>query len=137
MWYRLKTDNKIYSASELTGLHLDSMALVKIVGRTPSWCHYNDDIVQRLLNADVGYTFGDDGVIHKENGLSNNDAEITDKIDQYDIGLKLYKEKKYVVSLKWFLRSASQEYSPSKDMINYLSKNHLNQLRTVVDLLER
>ena len=138
MWYRLKTDNKIYSASELTGLHLDSMALVKIVGRTPSWCHYNDDMVQRLLNADVGYTFGDDGVIHKEDGgTSNNDAEITDKIDQYDIGLKLYNEKKYVVSLKWFLRSASQEYSPSKDMINYLSKNHLNQLRTVVDLLER
>ena len=75
MWYRLKTDNKIYSASELTGLHLDSMALVKIVGRTPSWCHYNDDMVQRLLNADVGYTFGDDGVIHKEDGgTSNNDA---------------------------------------------------------------
>ena len=137
MWYRLKTDNKIYTASELTGLHLDSIALVKIVGRTPSWCHYNDDMFQRQLNADIGYAIGDDGVIHKENGLSNNDAEITDKIDQYDIGLKLYNEKKYVVSLKWFLRSASQEYSPSKDMINYLSKNHLNQLRTVVDLLER
>lgn len=137
MWYRLKTDNQIYTASELIGLHLDSNVLVKIVGRTPSWCHYNDDMFQRQLNADIGYAIGDDGVIHKKNGGASNDAEITDKIDQYDIGWKLYNEKKYVVSLKWFLRSASQEYSPSKDMINYLSKNHLNELRTVVNLLER
>ena len=117
MWYRLKTDNQIYTASELIGLHLDSNALVKIVGRTPSWCHYNDDIVQRQLNADVGYAIGDDGVIHKKNGGASNDAEITDKIDQYDIGWKLWTNKEYTESLKWFLKSAYQGYAPGENMV--------------------
>jgi hypothetical protein len=117
MWYRLKNDNQIYTASELIGLHLDSIALVKIVGRTPSWCHYNDDIVQRQLNADVGYAIGDDGVIHKKNGGASNDAEITDKIDQYDIGWKLWTNKEYAESLKWFLKSAYQGYAPGENMV--------------------
>ena len=117
MWYRLKTDNQIYTASELIGLHLDSNALVKIVGRTPSWCHYNDDMVQRQLNADVGYAIGDDGVIHKKNGGASNDAEITDKIDQYDIGWKLWTNKEYTESLKWFLKSAYQGYAPGENMV--------------------
>ena len=117
MWYRLKKDNQIYTASELIGLHLDSIALVKIVGRTPSWCHYNDDIVQRQLNADIGYAIGDDGVIHKKNGGASNDAEITDKIDQYDIGWKLWNNKEYTESLKWFLKSAYQGYAPGENMV--------------------
>lgn len=117
MWYRLKTDNQIYTASELIGLHLDSIALVKIVGRTPSWCHYNEDVVQRQLNADVGYAIGDDGVIHKKNGGASNDAEIRDKIDQYDIGWKLWTNKEYTESLKWFLKSAYQGYAPGENMV--------------------
>ena len=117
MWYRLKADNQIYTASELFGLHLDSKALVKIVGRTPSWCHYNDDMVQRQLNADVGYAIGDDGVIHKKNGGAANDAEIKDKIDQYDIGWKLWTNKEYIESLKWFLKSAYQGYAPGENMV--------------------
>ena len=117
MWYRLKTDNQIYTASELIRLHLDSNALVKIVGRTPSWCNYNDDMFQRQLNADVGYAIGDDGVIHKKNGGASNDAEITDKIDQYDIGWKLWTNKEYTESLKWFLKSAYQGYAPGENMV--------------------
>ena len=56
MWYRLKNDNQIYTSSELIGLHLDSIALVKIVGRTSSWCHYNDDMFQQQLNAELVMT---------------------------------------------------------------------------------
>lgn len=65
MWYRVyKYPNHLYSASEILKLSLAPTDWVKVNG-VDKWYFFSDPYIQNLLAKDLGYSIGDDGVIHR------------------------------------------------------------------------
>lgn len=65
MWYRVyKYPNHLYSASEILKFSLAPTDWVKVNG-VDKWYFFSDPYIQNLLAKDLGYSIGDDGVIHR------------------------------------------------------------------------
>lgn len=71
MWYRVfRYPNRLYSAREILALSLMPNDLISVnvqdnLFTFSEWYVFSDSYIQNLIAKDLGYTVGDDGVIHR------------------------------------------------------------------------
>ena len=89
MWYRVfGYPNRLYTAREILALSLMPNDLISVNAQDnlfefSEWYVFSDTYIQNLIAKDLGYTVGDDGVIHRT--VSQSQTQSTKNLG-YSIG---------------------------------------------------